>query len=144
MRRLEVVFVLVWLLSITDSSFAYLNGTTYNWDSSVPNYNPSATIHSGTIDTSAFSGYADFVGSSKGTTAAYYGSHLNWDDGSSVTGVGHVNTNGDTLDGYWVGLASFGGWWDLGTPHSSVTIFGSQIGVGVAWGRPRPRCVLAR
>ena len=135
MKKLEVVSVLVCLFLITDSSFAYLNGTTYNWDSSVPNYNPSATIHTGTIDTSAISGYADFVGGTIGTTATHYGSHVNWDDGSYVTGVGDINTNGDTLDGYWVGFVSFGGWWDLGTPSSSVTIFGSQTGVGTSFNR---------
>lgn len=140
MNRLNVVCVFVCLVSMATNSSGYLVGTTYNWDSSVPNYNPSAIIHTGTIGASAFSSFADFIGNDLGqSTAAYHGTHVNWDDGSYAWGdwgnADELNAFGDTLNGYWVGLGSFGGWWDLGAPSSLVTIFGSQTGIGTSFGR---------
>jgi len=120
------------LLGIPEQASAYLTGAGYTWDASTPNYNPSATIHTGTIDVTCLV-MGDFLGVSASQPAVgFYGSsgaEVGWDD--AWTGpLGDGNTNGDALDGLWVQIhASYRnevGWWDLGAPSSRVVVFTSQ------------------
>jgi hypothetical protein len=102
---------------------------TYTWDESVPNYNPSAIIHTGTIDISGLV-FGDFLGvSPTQPNAPGYGDSgvsVGWDD-SWVYSVGDPNTNGDHLDGLWVHIIyPAEGWWDLGFATDTVVVFLSQ------------------
>jgi len=124
---LMLVTIFVCLLSIRNT-FAYSMGTPYSWGVGDPNYNPSATIHTGTIDTSGLI-MGDFLGrSSSNPNAGSYGdsgTSVGWDD-AWVGGVGDPNTNGDALDGLWAQILSDGGWWDLGAEYNEVAVFTSQ------------------
>ena len=99
----------------------------YTWDATQPGYNPAATLHAGTIDPTTLV-MGDFVGrSSTQPNAASFGDSgvsVGWDD--TWTGGGNGNTNGDALDGLWVQIFSSGGWWDLGSPASTIAVFTSQ------------------
>lgn len=128
------------------SVFGYSSGTSYTWNSSTPNYNASATIHEGTIDTSTLTA-GDFIGQyddgelnsnagfygDSGETAAEgaatgHGTFHQWDD-NWIGNVGDANTNGDALDGLWVQINSGvngAGWWDLGQGFSQFAVMTSQ------------------
>ena len=41
-------------LGLSTNASAYTTGADYTWDATVPNYNDTAVIHEGTIDTSTF------------------------------------------------------------------------------------------
>lgn len=134
MRKGDIVigllsFVLVSLF-FSVNAFGYAVGTTYGWDTSTPNYNASAAIHTGTINTSTLA-VGDFMGrgvTAENPNAGYYGSsaaEVGWDD--NWTGnIGDANTNGDSLDGLWSQIYSDGGWWDLGTAYNQFAVFTSQ------------------
>ena len=111
-----------------NTASGYAIGTTYSWNASTPGYNASATLHTGTIDTSLLV-MANFLGRNSGNpNAGGYGDSglsVGWDD-TWVSGVGNANTNGDALDGLWVQIYSDGGWWDLGSPSSRIAVFTSQ------------------
>jgi len=124
---LLVVSVAVGLAS-APAAYAYAPLTPYTWDASVPNYNASAVIHSGTIDTTSLV-MGDFLGvSSTQPNAPGYGDSgaiVGWDD-SWVSG-GNANTNGDALDGLWAQIVHPAeGWWDLGCATDRVVVFLSQ------------------
>lgn len=111
------------------AAYAYTAGASYTWDASVPNYDASAVIHSGTIDTTSLV-MGDFLGVSAGNpNAPGYGDSgvsVGWDD-TWVSGVGHPNTNGDNLDGLWAQIIyPAEGWWDLGAATDKVAVFLSQ------------------
>jgi hypothetical protein len=116
-------------LASAPAVYAYTVGAPYTWDASVPNYNPSAVIHSGTIDTTSLV-MGDFLGVSAGNpNAPGYGDSgvsVGWDD-TWVGSVGHPNTNGDNLDGLWAQIIyPAEGWWDLGAATDRVAVFLSQ------------------
>jgi hypothetical protein len=109
----------------------YSIGTSYTWDSTTPNYNASANIHEGTIDTDTLTP-GDFMGRygkcGLNTNARYYGDSgvsVGWDD-AWVGKVGDANANGDAWDGKWVQIYSDGGWWDLGAAFDSFAVITSQ------------------
>ena len=129
MALMTSLIVVAFLVANILPSFAYLPGTPYTWDPSVPNYNPSATIHTGTIDTSLLV-MGDFLGvSPTQPNAPGYGDSgvsVGWDD-TWVGGVGHPNTNGDNLDGLWAQIVyPAEGWWDLGFATDRIVVFLSQ------------------
>ncbi len=125
---LLILFILISAIAFTANAFGFAIGTSYTWDSSTPNYNPSAIIHDGTIDTSNLT-FGDFLGrNASNPNAGYYGSSgsaVGWDD-TWVGLVGDANTNGDALDGLWSQIYSDGGWWDLGSGFNKVAVFTSQ------------------
>jgi hypothetical protein len=115
--------------ALTGSALAYvMPPATYTWAAGDPNYNPAATVHSGTINTGNLI-LGDFLGRSAGQpNAGFYGDSgvsVGWDD-TWVGNVGNANTNGDALDGLWVQIYSDGGWWDLGAAYDTVAVFTSQ------------------
>ena len=119
------VFYFLFIIPI----LAYNGQVSYDWGIGVPNYNPNAIIHQGTIDISNLI-FADFVGrSANEPNAQGYGtsaSEVNWDD-NWISNIGDANTNGDNLDGYWVqNNYPTLGWWDLGFETNRVIIFTSQ------------------
>jgi len=122
------LLVVTSLLANVLTTYGYLSGTSYSWDPSVPNYNPSAVIHTGTIDTSSLV-MGDFLGVSAVQPSAWSwgdsGVSVGWDD-TWVSGVGDGNTNGDNLDGLWSQIYSDGGWWNLGFATTQVVVFTSQ------------------
>lgn len=107
----------------------------YEWGSGVPNYNPSAVIHTGIINTSGLV-FGDFMGfSPTKPNAITYGVVVGLDDGEYIHPAGDPNTNGDALDEYWLQVsiprvttpAGYGeGWWDLGYPTNRVVVFPMQ------------------
>jgi hypothetical protein len=108
---------------------AYTPGASYTWAPGDPNYNMSAVVRSGTIDTSWLF-FGDFLGrSSTQPNAGGFGDSgisVNWDD-TWIGSIGNANTNGDALDGLWVqNVLPQGGWWDLGYPAERVVVFTSQ------------------
>ena len=107
------------ILAMSVNASAYSVGASYTWGAGVPNYNPGATLHQGTIDTSTLIS-ADFLGLSPiqpNTSFGDSGVSVNWDD-TWIGGVGNGNTNGDLLDGLWVQIISPSrGWWDLGAAY---------------------------
>jgi hypothetical protein len=136
--RASAILAVISVLSLTlmPMKLAAYNGSApYQWDSTVPNYNASTVIHSGTIDTSNLV-LADFVGiSSSQPNADLYGDWgvpTGWDDDPYLGGafVGDPNTNGDALDGKWVGIGlnrnlqvgDLQGWWDLKSPASRIMV----------------------
>jgi hypothetical protein len=129
LRRLAIL-LFVALLTLSGSAIAYDPViATYTWDAATPNYNPSATIYSGTIDLTALV-ISDFLGVAvdQPNASAYgdSGTSVNWDDSFSA-GVGDPNTNGDHLDGLYAQLISPAeGWWDLGLSTNRVVVFLSQ------------------
>ncbi|NOX21261.1 MAG: PEP-CTERM sorting domain-containing protein [Nitrospirae bacterium] len=122
------IFFVTAFLASGSQVYGYTIGASYIWDASTPNYNPSAVLHPGTIDTSLWA-TGDFLGrSSAQPNAIFYGDSgvsVGWDD-NWVGGVGNANTNGDALDGLWSQIYSDGGWWDLGQSTSQVAVFSSQ------------------
>ncbi|NOZ68338.1 MAG: PEP-CTERM sorting domain-containing protein [Deferribacteres bacterium] len=108
--------------------FGYTIGASYVWNPGTPNYNPSAVLHTGTIDTNLWVA-GDFLGRS--STQPYAGGYgdsgisVNWDD-TWISWIGDPNTNGDALDGLWAQIFSDGGWWDMGRQTSQVAVFSSQ------------------
>ena len=114
--------------AVSGNASAYQTGTGYNWNPTTPNYNASATIHNGTIDTSTLV-MGDFLGrNASNPNAGGYGSsaaHVGWDD-TWVGGLGNANTNGDALDGLWAQIYSDGGWWDMGVATDTIAVFTSQ------------------
>lgn len=137
---LLVLFVFLSAMFFSTNAFGYTMGTSYTWDASTPNYNPSAVINNGTIDTTILK-VGDFLGRNASTpNAGGYGDSgvsVGWDD-TWVSGVGNANTNGDALDGLWTQIYSDGGWWDLGSAFSEVAVFSSQdhgpyVGEGVEY-----------
>ena len=116
------------ILVISGNASAYLVGTSYNWAPGVPNYDPAATVHQGTINTNNLI-VADFVGLSPTQPNTSYGDSgvsVGWDD-SWVLNVGNGNTNGDALDGLWAQIILPNmGWWDLGAAYDTVSVFTSQ------------------
>jgi hypothetical protein len=123
-------FCLMILLTIclSGKAFGHSGAGAWSWGAGDPNYNASATIHAGTINTSLLV-LGDFLGrSSTQPNAISYGSSgdaVGWDD-TWVGGVGNPNTNGDALDGLWAQIYSDGGWWDLGRAFSQIAVFTSQ------------------
>lgn len=121
--------VLVSVLAFSSEAFAYVIGSTYTWNVSTPNYNPTATIHTGTINTSQLTTIGDYLGrSASQPNASSYGDSgvsVGWDD-TWVGSVGNANTNGDALDGQWVQVYNDGGWWDLGAAFNKVAVFTAQ------------------
>jgi hypothetical protein len=129
MKRILTICVVFGLsLAISNNAFGYVIGASYTWSPGDPGYNPAATLHTGTIDTSLLV-MGDFLGRSAGNPYAIsYGSSgaaVGWDD-TWVGGVGHPNTNGDALDGLWAQIYSDGGWWDLGSAFREVAVMTSQ------------------
>jgi len=131
-RKLALLLIaaLFALLSFNGVVYGYNPAiATYTWNTSTPNYNPSASIHLGIISlTNLVTG--DFLGlSSTQPNAPAYGDSgvsIGWDDGWKVN-VGHPNTNGDKLDGLYVQLISPAeGWWDMGFATKQVVVFLSQ------------------
>jgi hypothetical protein len=120
---------LLCLMAYSDMAFGYSGAGSYSWDASTPGYSASATLHSGTIDTSLWSIMGDFVGrSSTNPNAGFYGDSgvsVGWDD-TWVGNVGNPNTNGDARDGLWVQIYSDGGWWDMGRQVSRIAVSTSQ------------------
>lgn len=120
-------FVMAVLVLLPGLGLAYTTGAVYNWDATVPNYNPAAVIHPGVINTSNLV-FGDFIGVSPSQLGATSWGRsdiaVGWDD--AWTGGGNANTNGDFLDGYWAQIYSTGGWWDLGRAFSQVAVFLSQ------------------
>jgi hypothetical protein len=109
--------------------YAYDGVTPIVWNPTVPNYNASAVIHNGTIDTSSLT-FGDFLGIAAGQPNATgfgdSGVSVNWDD-TWVGGVGNPNTNGDALDGLWAQIILPNeGWWDLGNTFDRVVVFLAQ------------------
>src|SRR4030042_1010169 len=114
----KIFFLLtVAILLIGLSQGVHATGT-YIWDPTIPNYNPSAIINPGMINTSNFV-FGDFLGlSSTRPSTMFYGDSgvsVNWDEVHDRPIIGDGNTNGDALDGLWVKLFDRAGWWDLGT-----------------------------
>jgi hypothetical protein len=106
----------------------YITGASYSWTPGMPNYNPSAVLHTGTIDTNLLI-IGDYLGQSSSKPGANYfgdsGVSVGWDD-AAVYPVGNANTNGDALDGLWVDVSkSNGGWWDLGDTYNQVAVMPS-------------------
>jgi hypothetical protein len=93
--------------------------------------------------------FADFLGQSEtlpgaswyGTSGQWYPgvgwTTGKWDDKPYTVGYmgtsnpGDWNTNGDTLDEFWV--IGPVGWWDLGASYASVAVFGSQCWKNVGY-----------
>ncbi|MHC4488661.1 MAG: hypothetical protein ACYS9C_09700 [Planctomycetota bacterium] len=127
-RFITLCEVLGLSLIISSNALGYSGSGAYMWAPGTPNYNPSATFHGGTIDTSLLV-MGNFLGRNSGNPNAGSwgdsGVSVNWDD-TWVGGVGNPNTNGDALDGLWVQIYSDGGWWDLGSAYSTVAVFTSQ------------------
>ena len=115
-------------LAFSANVSAYMIGASYTWDPSTPNYNASATLHSGTINTSNLL-MGDFLGrNATNPNAGNFGDSgvsVGWDD-TWVSGVGNANTNGDALDGLWSQIFSDGGWWDMGAATDTIAVFTSQ------------------
>ena len=115
-------------LIISNNASGYITGASYSWNPSTPNYNASAVLHTGTIDTSLLI-MGDFLGRNSSTPGAVnYGDSgvsVGWDD-IEVSPVGNANTNGDALDGLWVSMDFEGGWWDMGGAYSTVAVMPSQ------------------
>lgn len=128
MKKVLFILILALVLGTSQVTYAYTSGSAMNWGAGVPNYNPSATLYSGTIDTTNLV-FGDFLGVSSSQTAVTeygdQGAAVGWDDVPSDIG-GDGNTNGDFLDGTYVEILSSGGWWDLGFASNSVTVFTSQ------------------
>jgi hypothetical protein len=128
----------IFFLVFGGSAMGYSSGTSYTWNSSTPNYNASANIHEGTIDTDTLTA-GDFLGRPGGEecgldpdalnhNAGFYGDSgdsVGWDDDWAGS-VGDANTNGDAWDGLWVQIYSDGGWWDLGAAFDSFAVITSQ------------------
>jgi hypothetical protein len=126
---LGTALILAIIPMLTTSASAYTAGAAYTWAPGTPNYNPSATIHTGIIDTSNM-GMGDFLGIGPGQpNAPSYGDSgaiVNWDD-NWVSWVGHANTNGDNLDGLWAQIIyPATGWWDMGFKTDEFVVFLSQ------------------
>jgi len=129
MNKLIIISAVCAVLAVLASSaFGYIPGAIYTWDATTPGYNASATLHIGTINTSLLVP-GDFVGRNAGQPNAGFwgdsGVSVNWDD-TWVGPVGNANTNGDNLDGLWVQIYSDGGWWDMGSPVSKISVSTSQ------------------
>ncbi len=127
MRKMLLAAGLIMLiLPVTASGFAL--GTAYSLSPGDPYFGHSFTYHTGTINTSGLI-FGDFLGrSATQPNAAGYGSsgaEVGWDD-TWTGGVGHPNTNGDALDGWWSQIYSDGGWWDFGSGVNKISVFSSQ------------------
>jgi len=129
MNKLIIISAVCAVLAVlATNAFGYIPGASYIWDASQPGYNASAMLHSGTINTSLLTP-GDFLGINAGIPNAGFwgdsGTSVNWDD-AWVGPVGNGNTNGDNLDGLWVQIYSDGGWWDMGSPVSYISVSTSQ------------------
>ncbi|MCK4628077.1 MAG: hypothetical protein KAT56_03680 [Sedimentisphaerales bacterium] len=128
MKKINLTFILVIIVALAGNAQGYLASTGYTWAPGTPGYNASATIHTGTINTSILV-MGDFVGQNAGQpNAASFGdsgTSVGWDD-TWVGGVGSANANGDALDGLWVQIYSNGGWWDMGAAVNKIAVFTSQ------------------
>jgi hypothetical protein len=95
----------------------------------VPNYDPFATVHTGTIDLNGLV-IGDFLGRSATRRDANFwgdsGAIVGWDD-FWANGIGHWNTNADALDGLWVQCYLPDAYWfELSAPVSTLAVFTSQ------------------
>ncbi len=127
MKNLCTLCFILILFALVPCAQAYVTGAAYTWNGSTPNYNPAATLHTGTINTSTLV-MGDFLGRDAATSNVGFGSSgaaVGWDD-TWVGGVGNGNTNGDGLDGLWVQILNTGGWWDMGSAVSTIAVFTSQ------------------
>jgi len=142
-RYIKTCLILGLSLIMSNNALGYITGASYTWDASTPNYNASASINSGTIDTNLLI-IGDFLGVSSGVpNASSYGDggvSVGWDD-TWFGPAGNANTNGDALDGLWIEFTSTSnsGWWDLGNSYSTVAVMSSQfsgptyLGLGLAY-----------
>jgi len=127
---LTISILVITILMVTPTMLGYDPSlAVYTWDATVPNYNPTANIHPGTLDgTQLCTGDFRGIGPNQPNAPGYgdSGISVNWDD-NWVMPVGHPNTNGDYLDGLWVQMQyPAQGWWDMGTATDQVVIFTSQ------------------
>lgn len=127
---LTISILVITILMVTPTMLGYDPSlAVYTWDATVPNYNPTANIHPGTLDgTQLCTGDFLGIGPNQPNAPGYgdSGISVNWDD-NWVMPVGHPNTNGDYLDGLWVQMQyPAQGWWDMGTATDQVVIFTSQ------------------
>jgi hypothetical protein len=127
-KYITISVILSLSLIINNNALGYISGASFNWNPGMPNYNATAVIHSGTIDTSLLI-MGDFLGQNSSTPGAnYYGDSgvgVGWDD-TAIYPVGNPNTNGDALDGLWVDISPSGSWWDLGKAYDKVAVMPSH------------------
>jgi hypothetical protein len=129
MKKYITTCVIVGLaLIVSNNASGYITGASFSWNPGMPNYNASAVLHSGTIDTSLLI-MGDFLGLNSSTPGAnYYGDSgvsVGWDD-AVIYPVGNSNTNGDALDGLYVDISGSGSWWDMGNAYDTIAVMPSQ------------------
>ena len=106
---------ITFLVMLSLGASAHDGVASYIWGPGDPNYNPSAVVYPGTLDTTDLIA-KDFLGIEwwypYGSAWGTGGAAINWDDGwlnwHGVHGTDFNwidgNHNGDALDGYWVQL----------------------------------------
>ena len=119
-----ILFLFLGVIALTcaNTASAFGIGASYTWDSSTPNYNAAANIHTGTINVSGLTTatYQSTVGGSVGFGSS--GAAVGWDD-TWVGGVGSAAANGNNFDGLWTQIVLPGqGWWDLNGSYDQIVV----------------------